>query len=334
MLTGCPSGSGSSYGNSTGNSFDGTGVKYSSASYDSDYYVGGYESEYRTEQSEKRERMMTYSYHTRIELQEAIDDIDEAFEKIMDEAYQLDGYLDSKNVRYWGGTDVHDGYINFTVEIPAENAEAFVEKLREIGWMTNFSQTIRNMTLYYEEAEFQEDYETMHQIEHDVAYSDFSIDLESVMAYTDLKPGFWSRVKNAFKDGLDDFLYWVEDWLVEIWFTVMQFVLVGVPIALVMGLLVGLGLWVLRKVFFKRHNVSHVSLRLEGFTDENGNQQYGLKAFIPDPPVAKPKKKDKKKAVTEEGVVETGEAKEDPVESSETVDDAESGEGGTEHEEV
>lgn len=308
LLTGCPSSGptfgGGSIGRSTLDSMSNGGTKYYEESYDSDYYIGDYDSEYRTDASEKRERMMTYSYETTIELKEEIEDIDEAFEHIMDEAYKLDGYLDSKSANYWSNSvQVRSGNIYFTVEIPVDNAETFVEKLREIGWMTDFRQYIRNMTLRYEQAEMEDDQVTMQQIEHDVEYSDFSISLRSVTAYTDLRPSFWNRVKEAFKDGVEDFLYFVEEWLVEVWFFILQFLLVGVPVALALGLLFGIGVWVFGKVFFRRRKTDRVLLQIGENVDETGEASSGWRVFIPK--TQKRSKKTKvKPEVTEEKVSE------------------------------
>ena len=323
LLTGCPSGGNSSdfmYRSSGG--VKNLGNSYSMQS--ADYYVGGYESEYRDENTEKQEQMMAYSYDVRLEFRQDEDDIDNAFEQIMDEVYKSDGYLTSKNAQYYSDEEemkfrYRNGYIYFSVEIPADNAEPFAESLREIGYMTSFSQTIKNLTRAYEKAEYEDDVLMMEDIEHDVLYSDFNITLETVTVYTGMKPSVGNRIKSAFKAAFENFLWWLEEYAVEILFVILEAILIGIPCSLVLGLL----LWVCSSCYryLTRHNGakgSPVRLSIDSVIEADGSNGFRLNAHV-DPPAPSKKKKNKKnKSVTEEKV-----EKDEATSEFESVSDAE-----------
>ena len=222
-------------GGANGMAGNGGGGRYDkSMVVDADYYAGGYDSDNRTDEAKKREMYMSYSYDVDIEIETGTN-IDDSFEKIMDQVYLYNGYLDSKSTSYY---DDSDGRMNFTVQVPNEKAEQFAKFLKDAGHVSSFSQQIKNRTSEYTRAESEGDQEEMMDIVHDTSFSDFDITLTSVKEFTDTRPSFWRTVKEGFLSAASDFVDFVADFLMEFIFMILKGLLIGIPCMLVLAVLV------------------------------------------------------------------------------------------------
>lgn len=194
----------------------------------------------------------------------------------------LGGYVENSSTDLGSGSN-YNRNATYTVRIPADKLDAFLEAANEKGTITSINEEQKNVTLEYvdlesrisafrterdsltkllEKAESLENIlaiqerlsEVNYEIENytaqlrvlanRVSYSTVTMHIREVERVTEEKPSLWSRIKNRFLDNLDDLIDGLKDAVVDI--------VGGLPIILPVALIAVAVILIIRKLIKKR----------------------------------------------------------------------------------
>ena len=194
----------------------------------------------------------------------------------------LGGYVENSSTDLGSGSN-YNRNATYTVRIPADKLDAFLEAANEKGTITSINEEQKNVTLEYvdlesrisafrterdsltkllEKAESLENIlaiqerlsEVNYEIENytaqlrvlanRVSYSTVTMHIREVERVTEEKPSLWSRIKNRFLDNLDDLIDGLKDAVVDI--------VGGLPIILPVALIAVAAILIIRKLIKKR----------------------------------------------------------------------------------
>lgn len=194
----------------------------------------------------------------------------------------LGGYVENSSTDLGSGSK-YNRNATYTVRIPADKLDAFLEAAEEKGTITNITEEQKNVTLEYvdlesrisafrterdsltkllEKAESLENilaiqerlsevnYEIesytaqLRVLENRVSYSTVTMHIREVERVTEEEPSLWSQIKNRFLDNLDDLIDGLKNAVVDI--------VGGLPILLPLAIAAVIVILIIRKLIKKR----------------------------------------------------------------------------------
>lgn len=195
-------------------------------------------------------------------------EFDDVMDSINTAIKEANGYVQSSSINQ-RGNDCR--YYNATIRIPADKYADFIAKTKDATNVTFYSESVEDITDTYtdlearltslkaEEAKVLDFYKQATNIEelltvesrlteiryeidsietrlknYDllVSYSTLNISIEETKVYSKVDDSFFTRIKNAFVNGLNNFLEGVEDFVVDIIYNIWQILLIIVLIVI------------------------------------------------------------------------------------------------------